>query len=356
MALIDVEMPLGFAPTAAEAARGRPVSQVDRRGAERVTAVSLARAGMLALLAMPWLLVASLIAATPLAFPAILAAGFLVVSWALRAGNRRTAHVFMAVILCGMIGAALSLTLLGSGAGARMASILVPLFAAAPAGLHLWEGRRRAPARPGNRLDESADIAGSSPRGSCGAELTADHLPAVRTPTPAQPASAALWQDAAPVCEAPAGAAGETSDAAEALGFALKLLGAEAERRSVRLVTSCDPGAAVRCERRALRRIIRVLAGEAVRSAEPGSEVNVSIRGLRGAVLLRVEPFEADSATEFRKRGAIGAGAGLVAEVDGTLLCESAAQGHRISVRLPRAAVGPASQDCQPQQVVGELS
>ncbi|MGH6925504.1 MAG: hypothetical protein ACRED5_17390 [Propylenella sp.] len=106
---------------------------------ERVTARALACSGLVALLGLPLLMLASVALGAPLAPPAAIALGYLAIAYALSSRRPRSAAALNALVLAGLVAWPLSLVLSGeeiSRAGLA-AALLAPFFAAAPAVAHL---------------------------------------------------------------------------------------------------------------------------------------------------------------------------------------------------------------------------
>jgi hypothetical protein len=102
---------------------------------EDLTARALAGAGLAALVALPLLLLASVILAAPLAVPPAIGVGYLATSRALAAKHCRRAALINTSVLSALIGWLLIyLALSGSATNAGLtAALMTPLFAAAPA-------------------------------------------------------------------------------------------------------------------------------------------------------------------------------------------------------------------------------
>lgn len=101
-----------------------------------LAARAVTAAGLAALVALPALLLVSLIMDAPLAVPAVIALGYLAVSHAISARKRRRAALLNAIVLGGLVGWLVLYLLSGDNSvpdAGIAAALLAPLFAAAPA-------------------------------------------------------------------------------------------------------------------------------------------------------------------------------------------------------------------------------
>jgi len=129
---------------------------------EDPTACALGGAGLVALIALPLLLLASVILAAPLAVPAAIGLGYLATSRALAAKRRRRAAVINASVLAALVGWLLIYLPLGGGSATNAgltAALITPLFAAAPAFVRSFlRGReRRSNGAAARRHDAAAE-------------------------------------------------------------------------------------------------------------------------------------------------------------------------------------------------------
>jgi hypothetical protein len=109
----------------------------------------------------------------------------------------------------------------------------------------------------------------------------------------------------------------------------------------VSLLATSEEGAGVAVKRQDLRVILHRALSAMVAVSQAGTDLAVTVRIVRGAVLVRLtqtspEGEEVDSAAlsshpDYRAAGA------LVGEVNGTLLCDTRPERLVISMRLPRA-------------------
>jgi hypothetical protein len=145
------------------------------------------------------------------------------------------------------------------------------------------------------------------------------------------------WAAAASVCQAlePPSAAARCWDLQEAVGFAVRCVGARAKARGVTLLCEGDSEVLAGCDRRDCRRIAHGLIEAVVAHTSAGSLVRVSARSLRGAVLLRVSARrgagELDSALDLAALGE------MIDRAGGTLVAERSAEVESFSVRLALA-------------------
>lgn len=103
---------------------------------EDLTSRAVASAGLAALVALPLLLLSSVLLAAPLAVPAAIAVCYLAVSHALSAQRLRRANLINSAILCGLVGWLIGFLLTGEGPlshAGLIAALMAPAFAAAPA-------------------------------------------------------------------------------------------------------------------------------------------------------------------------------------------------------------------------------
>ena len=140
---------------------------------EDLTARAVASAGLAALFVLPFLLLSSVVLAAPLAVPAAIGLGYLAVSHAIAARNRRRAALINAFVLCGLVGWLFFFMLAGGGPlshAGLVAALMAPLFAAAPALAHSLMARRRS--RRNSAVSKMRDTA--LDRVACLDELTPD--------------------------------------------------------------------------------------------------------------------------------------------------------------------------------------
>jgi len=123
-------------------------NRVDLLAGDDVTSRAVASAGLAALVALPLLLLSSVLLAAPLAVPAAMCVCYLAVSHALSTQRPRRANIINSAILCGLVGWLLWFLLTGEGllshAGV-IAALMAPGFAAAPAFARSLIARRLAP-------------------------------------------------------------------------------------------------------------------------------------------------------------------------------------------------------------------
>jgi hypothetical protein len=103
---------------------------------EDLTSRAVASAGLAALVALPLLLLSSVLLAAPLAVPAAIGVCYLAVSHALSAHRLRRANLINSAILCGLVGWLIGFLLTGEGPlshAGLIAALMAPVFAAAPA-------------------------------------------------------------------------------------------------------------------------------------------------------------------------------------------------------------------------------
>jgi hypothetical protein len=113
-----------------------------------LTGLAVAYAGLAAILALPVLLIGSMVLGVAMAPPAAIALGYLAASYALASNDQRSAASIIAVVLAGLVLWSLSLFLFG-GAPSHVglaAALLAPAFAAAPALARFALARRADPA------------------------------------------------------------------------------------------------------------------------------------------------------------------------------------------------------------------
>lgn len=133
---------------------GRAGFAADLFADDDLTSRAIASAGLAALVALPLLLLSSVVLAAPLAVPAAIGLGYLAVSRALSTHRQRRANLISSAVLCGLVGWLVLLLLSGEGplsSAGLIAALMTPLFAAAPAFARSLIARRAAPIALANR-------------------------------------------------------------------------------------------------------------------------------------------------------------------------------------------------------------
>jgi hypothetical protein len=330
MALIDHETPIGRASLDLRFG-GRLLSDARRNADTR----ALAGVGLAALLILPTLLIASLMTKTPVAVPAIIAAGFLLIARAVVAEQAGKARAWTVAVLGGLVIWTVVSVLAGPGAtttGGIVALALVPTFAAAPAFCRRMlggpEGNLPDPT-PGKNAADASAIYDAEP----------DFAAPAEPDLPIEPRTAFLALHHGPRSSAQPEMAGPVSEAGDAIDFAMRLLGPDLAKRGVTLARAGEDCAPVICERRPLRQIVIHSIDHVVADAPAGTIVSISARKLRGAVLLRIIA-EAEPADGWDPASATSAGldsaTNLINDAAGSILCERlAGSGCKVSIRLP---------------------
>ncbi|MGQ7794601.1 sensor histidine kinase [Faunimonas sp. B44] len=338
----------------------RPAPAAGTGCTARCNSHALAMTGIVALLGLPFLLIASLATEAPIALPAAVAVGYLAVAQALDRGRHRLADRLARAITVALLAAA-ALLLANLAANPTVASafalLLALAFPAVPPIMASAFGHghtgvpEAAPAAvrdagdPGvepsvvRSCDEAARIA--APRFGCEANA--------RPPAPGAAAEG----------EGPARRSSDATlplldtDVVEAARFVLRLLEREAVERGLALRLRAPLAAHASCGVRACRQILINLVGSAIRQAEGATCISLDIRPSRGAVLLRVtddgiRPGHDEHGTVAGPHGC-GAlardrlGLAILEEVvdenGGSLLISNArGSGPAVEVRLPAAS------------------
>ncbi len=240
-----------------------------------LTARAVASVGIVALVGLPFLMLSSMLLDAPLAVPAAIASGYLLLSQALLSRHRRRAALIDAALLCGLVGWLIAF-LVGRGGelsqAALTAALLAPVFAAAPAFARSIIAQRRtdsahirrnaASEGPVQVLNVAEPARGVEPWRGDGEVAVAKARPAI---APLQP----------------------VADLGAAIDFALRRAKAKVALRKIALIEAGEPDISVACDRQALRRIVCRLIDAALAECE-ASSVRIVSRKLKGAALLRV--------------------------------------------------------------------
>ena len=281
-------------------------------GDDGLTAQALAAGGLAALLGLPILLLASVTTEAPLAVPAIIALAYLAAAQALSFGRARLADGWSAAAAGGFVLWTAFYGVLGDAPqslSGMAAALAVPLFAVAPALAQRFLASRNG-CEPGAADEDGGDR---------------DGLAASRAEPRSDPAR--LRAEAANV-EQPSIPPAASCEIAVGIGFALTHAGAQAKAAGVALFHDQDYGLSVACDRALCRRILVTLVRDAVAASRAGEEVFLSAKGVRGAVLIRIEyrarsgdrlaegPGAADVALDAAREWVEGAGGTLLRTVD----------------------------------------
>jgi hypothetical protein len=312
---------------------GTGESQFDEVVRSDPTVYALAIAGLTALIALPLLMLASLLLGPPLAAPALIACGNLAVAAALAHRLSKTAAALNAGMLSGLIAWSIFYCLGADAAGSPSVALvasLAPAFAAAPAvARFLLEPRQdnsgEAACAETRSLEKMAPVAESEPGGLLRIDVRAEDNVEVRTDKPA------IVDEA---CIPSVGSA--TCDLSEALAFSLSRVGGRLEQRGIALVTDMEPSITVAGDRQAIRRIAHRLVECIIRAASSSDVIRVSVRRLKGAALLRVTGK--DVADEAAAKAPIGEDLAsirtLIDEAGGTVVVERSGDLFSLSARL----------------------
>jgi hypothetical protein len=326
-----------FAARLAPAPGERPHDVMpERNGRTRPVVRSLRGAGLAALLGLPMLLAASLMADAPLAGPAMIASGYLAIASSAASGDDARATLMTAIILSALVAWPFLCFSGGSAelSGASLAAALVaPVFAAAPAVAHIALGARGIP---------NSDLRSRLPMPPSRMELTSVPPPPSRGDTDTRKRGGATQENNGDPCL--------TCDVREALCFAVRRARSRAEAKGMSLEFQSNAEIAAACDRQNLRRILHILTDCAILRAPAGGSISLSARRVRSIVLMQVrshsslchlEDHEGNGASGWPER--IAEAHALVERVGGTLMLEPENEGFALTVRLDLAPAGTIS-------------
>jgi hypothetical protein len=134
------------------------------------------------------------------------------------------------------------------------------------------------------------------------------------------------------------GTNGLACDLSEAVSFASRHVGRRAETMGLMLDCAGEAGVIAACDRQLGRRIVLGALECVAALSRPGAELQVAVRRLKGAVLLRVASDDAPPALTGGDQAGLTAARALVDQAGGSMVAERRGLHLAVSIRLASAA------------------